>query len=122
ARRGMKRPRGLSREEAALWWKVTATVTPLHRLPRDGEEAAPRGSGQGPAPRAAGPRPSLPPPPSPAPPAEDRGKTPPLSADCGLDASWDRRLRSGMASPAFTLDLHGQTLAQAHRRLDMGPG
>lgn len=117
----MKPPRGLSREEAALWRKVTATVTPLHSHLRD-EEAAPRGGGQGPAPRAAGPRPSLRPPPSPAPPAEDRGKTPPLSADRGLDASWDRRLRAGMASPDFTLDLHGHTLDQAHRRLDMGLG
>ena len=40
----------------------------------------------------------------------------------GLDASWDRRLRAGTLSPDFTLDLHGHTLDQAHRRLDMGLG
>ena len=35
-----------------------------------------------------------------------------------LDATWDKRLRNGQASPDFTIDLHGETLASAHIRLN----
>ena len=35
-----------------------------------------------------------------------------------LDASWDRRLSRGLASPDFTLDLHGHDLATAYDLLD----
>ena len=35
-----------------------------------------------------------------------------------LDATWDKRLRTGQASPDFTIDLHGETLASAHIRLN----
>jgi hypothetical protein len=43
----MKPPRGLSREEAALWRKVTATVTPLdpQAPPLEGEVAVRRAGG-----------------------------------------------------------------------------
>ena len=51
---------------------------------------------------------------------EDRGKTPPLSPDRGLDASRDRKLARGTVEPDFTLDLHGHTLDAAHARLDHG--
>jgi DNA-nicking Smr family endonuclease len=126
----MKPPRGLSREEAALWRKVTATVTPLdprRNTENEGEgslsDAAPAvdplrpaASRRGPSPRiVVGSGKALAPPPPPPP-------VPPLSPDRGLDASWDRRLRAGTLSPDFTLDLHGHTLDQAHRRLDMGLG
>jgi len=121
----MKAPRGLSVAEAALWRRVTATVKPLDTrrgCPVKGtaqdvpvEDAVvrppPRGERQRkPAAQAA--------PPDKA--QEERGRTPPLSPDRGLDASWDRRLRHGLVAPDFTLDLHGHTLEQAHRRLDMG--
>jgi len=115
-------PRGLSPEEAALWARVAATVTPLDP-PRTGEEAhAPGGDGQGaqalakapPRPRVKGrvppPLPPVPPPPVPAR-ALDRH---------GLDASWERKLVRAAVSPDFTLDLHGHTLDAAHARLDHG--
>jgi len=51
---------------------------------------------------------------------EDRGKEAPLSSDRGLDASWERKLARASLAPDFTLDLHGHTLDQAHRRLDSG--
>ena len=35
-----------------------------------------------------------------------------------LDASWDRRLRSGAAEPDRALDLHGMTLDTAWRAID----
>jgi DNA-nicking Smr family endonuclease len=38
----------------------------------------------------------------------------------GLDSTWDRKLARGTLAPDFTLDLHGHTLASAHRRLDDG--
>lgn len=37
-----------------------------------------------------------------------------------LDANWDRKLARGLASPDFTLDLHGATLDGAYARLDHG--
>jgi DNA-nicking Smr family endonuclease len=122
----MNPPRGLSREEAALWRKVTATVRPLNP-PREGVVAAePPADREAPPVGAARPADPL----HPAAPrrgslarsGEDLGKTPPLSSDRGLDASWDRRLNAGALAPDFTLDLHGHTLDQAHRRLDMGLG
>ncbi len=117
----MKPPRGLSREEAALWRKVTATVTPLNPQAPPPEEEASSGGDEGvPTPAIVSLRQS-PTPPSPPPPGHG-GKTPPLSPDRGLDAAWDRRLRAGALSPDFTLDLHGHNLEQAHRRLDMGLG
>jgi DNA-nicking Smr family endonuclease len=38
----------------------------------------------------------------------------------GLDAGWERKLARAAIAPDFTLDLHGHTLDQAHRRLDAG--
>jgi DNA-nicking Smr family endonuclease len=57
---------------------------------------------------------------APPPRGEDHGRTRTLSPTHGLDGSWDRRLSHGLAAPDFTLDLHGHTLDQAHRRLDLG--
>jgi DNA-nicking Smr family endonuclease len=53
-----------------------------------------------------------PPPPAPAP--------PPATPGPGLDSSWERKLARAAIEPDFTLDLHGHTLDQAHRRLDSG--
>ncbi len=110
-------PRGLSAEEAALWRKVAATVTPLH-------PQAP------PAPAVAAPAAVAPEPP--APPAKRvRGRVPPpltavtapppaparaLTSD-GLDGSWDRKLARGAIVPDVTIDLHGMNLEVAHARL-----
>jgi len=117
----MKPPRGLSAEEAALWGRVAATVTPLRpKAPPVPVEPTPRSS-TGPAspPAARPPRPAG----APLPPLkEDRGQTQPLSPDRGLDASWERKLARAELTPDFTLDLHGHTLDQAHQRLDMGLG
>lgn len=105
-------PRGLSADEATLWRKVAATVTPLH-----------------PQPRAEPPRPAAPPPEAPAP-RPPRGRVPPpkpapppppaplrpLTRD-GLDAGWDRKLARGAVVPDVTIDLHGMNLDAAHARL-----
>lgn len=35
-----------------------------------------------------------------------------------LDGSWDKRIAKGALEPDFTIDLHGETLASAHARLN----
>lgn len=109
-------PRGLSPDEAALWRRVAATVTPLHP--------------KRPVPAPAAAAPSEPPPP---PPKRVKGRVPPpkpepvaiatpvrpLTAG-GLDSSWDRKLTRGPLQPDVTIDLHGLTLAMAHERLNGG--
>ena len=35
-----------------------------------------------------------------------------------LDAGWDRRLAKGLVGPDSVIDLHGETLASAHARLN----
>lgn len=111
----MSAPRGLSAEEAALWARLASSVTPLKGRATPSPPAAkalepapsPAPTKQQ-RPKAAA-RPPAPPPPRPAPPP------PP-----GLDSSWERKLARAAIEPDFTLDLHGHTLDQAHRRLDMG--
>jgi len=104
-------PRGLSADEAALWRKVAATVTPLHP-PRPAPPPAPE------------PTPAPAPPPPPA--KRVRGRVPaplpppppprPITSD-GLDGSWDRKLARGAVVPDTTIDLHGMNLEMAHARL-----
>lgn len=120
----MKPPRGLSAEEAELWARLARTVTPLksRQLPRaplrPKEIAAPAETF------------SLPETVTP-PPKKLRGRVPPARViappppatpvpSVGLDSHWERRLDKASMDPDFTLDLHGHTLDQAHRRLDMG--
>ncbi len=113
----MKAPRGLSADEAALWAQLAATVTPLE--PRRKSVSAPLSLAPSPVPvalkpkkikgRVPPPRPAPTPAPSPAPPSAP-----------GLDSHWERRLARTSTAPDFTLDLHGCTLDQAHRRLDDG--
>lgn len=113
-------PRGLSPDEAALWRKVAATVTPLHPapLPRAAAAPAPPEAPAAPLPpprKIKGRVPPLrpaPPPPTAAPPR-------PLTAS-GLDGTWDRKLTRGTVVPDVTIDLHGMTLAMAHDRLNGG--
>jgi len=113
-------PRGLSAEEAALWRKVAATVTPLHpQIPAPAPVAEPVPTPPPPAPakrvRGRVPAPLVPPPPPPQPAKR------PLTRD-GLDGSWDRKLASGSIAPDVTIDLHGMTLDTAHARLISGIG
>ncbi|MEO6040948.1 MAG: Smr/MutS family protein, partial [Croceibacterium sp.] len=121
----MKPPRGLTADEAALWRRVTATVVPLDGKvpPRNGEGDRAKRGGGGSLPGAAlGANPHHQPPAGPPPPTrEDRGKPATRSPDrAGLDAAWERKLARPAIEPDFTLDLHGHTLDQAHRRLDSG--
>ena len=119
----MKAPRGLSAAEAALWRRVTVTVTPLDppraclgEGDRDAAGVVVEGNGV-PSPLRQPPAASAT---SPSKLGEDRGRTRPLSPDRGLDASWERKLARATMAPDFTLDLHGHTLDQAHARLDQG--
>ena len=120
----MTSPRGLSDFERALWEQVARSVTPLRP-----ERQAPRSVVRD----HLAPPPSLPahdvpgvqpkkvkgrvPAARPQTPVEPR---PPAPVAAGLDSHWERRLRNASASPDVTLDLHGHTLDQAHRRLEQG--
>lgn len=124
ARALARTPRGLTAEEAALWRKVTETVTPLEQRvppppappqPQTQPQPQPALAETPPPPRA--PKGRVPPPrPAPAaPPPPPR----PLSAQ-GLDGSWDRKLSRGVVDPDVTIDLHGMNLETAHARLNAG--
>ncbi len=100
--------RRLSADEAELWARVMATVTPIapHR-PMPEIDLVPRKPAKSVTvpvrrmPPSAPPRPVAPQPP---------GTT--------LDGGWDRRLSRGLVEPDATVDLHGHTLPSAHGLLD----
>jgi DNA-nicking Smr family endonuclease len=97
--------RRLSPDEQTLWNRVVASVRPLDATVR--VELVPETEKAKPPPR---PRPSVA---RPAASPERRavpGET--------LDASWDRKLARGLASPDRILDLHGHNLDRAWERLD----
>lgn len=109
-------PRGLSAEEQALWAKLAASVTPLH----PGKTAKPV---QEPVPIVRPAAPLTKPPKGRIPPPLVRQAPKPPTAPSpatGLDSHWERRLGRSSTAPDFSLDLHGHTLDQAHRRLDSG--
>jgi DNA-nicking Smr family endonuclease len=120
----VRRPgRQLTGEEAALWKRVTQSVTPINGRMAAG--VADRGSG---AERSAAPQPNsrrsaeaecAPPRLATGSPTRAREERRALDRD-GLDAGWDRRLSRGLVPPDFTLDLHGSTLDAAHARLEHG--
>lgn len=101
--------RRLSADEAALWARVMATVTPLGLdKPRPVREGVGGGGVHQAIPSATAP--------TPTPPSKGRGlKDAPGTT---LDASWDRRLARGSVEPDTTVDLHGHTLTSAHDILD----
>jgi DNA-nicking Smr family endonuclease len=112
----MRAPRGLSAEEAALWQKVAATITPIHpERPKikaiDAVVAVPPAA----MPKRVKGRVPPPPTPSPAPTPITR----PLESH-GLDSSWERKLARGAIAPDVTIDLHGMGLGAAHTRLNHG--
>lgn len=110
----MAAPRGLSAEEQAAWAKLALSVTPL-----DGRKRphVPPGASHEPAATVTPPRNLSLPSQRPANPAAPRAPVVRRGTDHGLDASWDRKLKSGDLQPDFTLDLHGHTLDSAHGRL-----
>lgn len=114
----MRPPRGLTPEEADLWKRVAATVTPMRgRKALLVKEVRPQSGAPPPTPAATPLRMRAAPPP--AVPAAPRSAPRPL-ADRTLDGGWDRKLAGGVVAPDFTLDLHGHTLDSAHARLDHG--
>lgn len=116
----MKPPRGLSDAEASLWAQVASSVTPLKGriAPPVPVPAQPVQHATAPGPVKGRVKGRVPPPRIvPAPPPAERPTLPP-----GLDSHWERRLAKATIGPDFTLDLHGHTLDQAHRRLDSGLG
>lgn len=109
----MSRP--LDPEEAALWARVRASVTPLHP-PAPTRAAALASTSVIATARAqerkrAATAPARPAAPRPAP-------LPTRVSDGTLDAGWDRRLARGLVAPDRTVDLHGHTLASAHAMLE----
>ncbi|MCX7284241.1 MAG: Smr/MutS family protein [Novosphingobium sp.] len=118
----MRAPRGLSPDEAELWQKVAATITPIHPVrpkakPADAAAlAAPQPMPVPAAKRAKG---RVPPPMPVAAPSPTAAKRP-LEAH-GLDSSWERKLVArGAIAPDVTIDLHGMGLDAAHARLNGG--
>lgn len=112
----MRAPRGLSPDEAALWQRVAATITPLNPVRKAKPVLAQPVVLTAPLqPKAVKGRapPPLPAPPSPSPVAR------PLQSH-GLDATWDRKLARGAIVPDVTIDLHGLGLDAAHGRLNGG--
>lgn len=119
--------RTLAPEEAALWKRVIATVTPLDRgkaRPLADREKSKDGvvSEAGSMPAAAissnglnasSRRTDAPARPQPVPARKE------ASANT-LDGSWDRRLSRGLVTPESSIDLHGHSLASAYDRLDAG--
>lgn len=116
--------RRLAPEEAALWQKVIASVTPLPdkrkaaeamRAALDAGQAAPPPS---PPPMPPGEMPKRPKVMAPVVPAAPA----PRSAQSAntLDGSWDKQIARGLVSPESSIDLHGHSLASAYDRLDWG--
>lgn len=118
--------RTLAPDEAALWKRVIATVTPLAKakdkmtvetpLPaREGQGAGTSGKAASPAPAARVPLEAKA--------SRTRPQSLPASREGSantLDGSWDRRLSRGLISPESSIDLHGHNLASAYDRLDRG--
>lgn len=107
--------RALTPDEAALWKRVIASVTPIHARaqprPASPEPPPPSAPDPKPAPRFKG---RVPPPAMPKPAQRKQG------AANTLDGSWDRRLSRGLVSPESSIDLHGHSLSAAYDRLDLG--
>lgn len=96
--------RRLRPDEAELWARVAASIRPLPGRTRPVPAPIVR-----PITEAAPPRPEPP-------------KRKPLAnrvaVDAAtLDASWDRKVRTGRMDPDMTIDLHGYTSSRAHAEL-----
>ncbi len=100
--------RRLSPEEREIWAKLARSVTPL-----PGKAAPPIEPGT-PVAEATDPTPRL----SPARPARVAARPPSRSPAPVLDSTWERRIATGAIMPEMSVDLHGHTLNEAHRRLN----
>jgi DNA-nicking Smr family endonuclease len=99
--------RSLSPDEAALWARVAATITPLSRNKVQEQQAEPAG----PVAPVEPARPLRKPVAAPASrPAARPGVT--------LDGSWDRKLSAGAVQPDRVVDLHGMNLDGAWQTID----
>jgi DNA-nicking Smr family endonuclease len=113
----MSHPRGLSKEEAAVWEKVAATVVPLHPIPHQSVGAASSAEPKPPLPAKLAEKPRAVPrvsatPPQPLPPSARRVPVP-----GNLDSHWDHRLKAGDIMPDLALDLHDHGMDAAYARL-----
>ena len=99
--------RRLSPEEAELWARVTATIQPLSREKKAQATVTEREE----SPTAISVRHVV------ARPKTSQDSVRP-HAERTLDATWDRRLRSGAVEPDRILDLHGMNLDTAWRAID----
>ncbi|HKR16198.1 Smr/MutS family protein [Rhizorhapis sp.] len=104
--------RSLSPEERAAWNQLARSVRPLKRLPVKQLEQAQDG-GKTPAAPFVPPPASLTTPPAAVQRAQQR-RTP---SDV-LDSGWERRITRGQLAPELSIDLHGNSLAAAHQRLE----
>ena len=100
--------RRLSPEEAELWARVTATIQPLSREKTRAQALVIKREE---SPDAISARHVV------ARPKTSQDSFRP-HAERTLDATWDRRLRSGAVEPDRVLDLHGMTLDSAWRAID----
>jgi len=98
--------RRLSPDEAALWARVMATVTPLPGAKPVEPLLSRGGVGVGESQAVTS--------------AKLGKKSPPKKSAPGntLDGGWDRHLARGSVEPDATVDLHGHTLSSAHNMLD----
>lgn len=109
------RGRHLSAEELAIWARVARTARPL-----PGREVATMMADVATAVATPPQRIKVAPVRPAAPgPARQVVKSLPLQHDT-LDGNWDRRLQKGDLRPDVSIDLHGETLATAHARLNRG--
>lgn len=114
------RGRKLAPEEAALWQRVIATVTPIRPVKALPPAQPPATSVVKETPQPAAPQPKLV---ACAKPTVSRAQPVPVRKEASentLDGSWDRRLSRGLVSPESSIDLHGHNLASAYDRLDFG--
>jgi DNA-nicking Smr family endonuclease len=109
--------RSLSPEEAALWARVTASITPLSR---EGTTTAPIALPESTTAISAAVSPSV---------RQAKGRVPPVrpvtaapvrraTIHGNLDSHWERRLKSGNIPVDRTIDLHGHSLERAYDALD----
>jgi len=123
--------RTLAPEEAALWKRVIATVTPLKTTPAKPKPLPPQaplparaGQGVSASGKTASPPPAAVVPKASPKRADARPHPQPLlkreGLDATLDGSWDRKLSRGIISPESSIDLHGHNLSAAYDRLDRG--
>ena len=107
----MTAPRGLTEDEAALWERLAATVTPLRADTATQPEPVVADRVQNTIPSSPSVRAVT------MPPVSKARVSQPAAKAGTLDGSWDRKLKTGALTPEVTIDLHGHGLDQAYDRL-----